>query len=91
MAIYIDAADIPYGRMIMCHMIADSLQELHSMACAIGVRHKWFQEHSSTPHYDICRAKKRLALALGAIEVDRLEFVRIIRRLRLISELCPRK
>ena len=82
MAVYVDKADIPYGRMIMCHMVADTLEELHAMAERIGVRRKWFQGQGSTPHYDVCLSKKRLAIGFGAEEIGRHRFVEIIRQNR---------
>lgn len=71
-----------YGRMIMCHMVADSLDELHAMADQVGVQRKWFQAKASTPHYDICLTKRALAVAAGAVEVDSRGLVAVIRRLR---------
>jgi len=58
----------PYGRMVMCHMLADTLDELHAMADRIGVARRWFQDHR-TPHYDVCASKKALAIQFGAIEI----------------------
>ncbi len=81
MGVYIDNAKIPYGRMLMCHMVADTLDELHDMARQIGIRRKWFQ-NKSIPHYDVCLSKKRLAIAFGAEEVARHRFVEIIRQNR---------
>ena len=54
----------------MCHMIADTHEELIAMASSIGVDSKWIQ-HKSTPreHFDICKSKRELAVKLGAIEV----------------------
>ena len=65
MTVYVDNARNGYGRMILCHMLADTLEELHEMADAIGMKRSWFQP-KSTPHYDVClmRRKKRLNLAL---------------------------
>ena len=71
MSVYVDDASIPYGRMLMSHLVADSLEELHAMADRIGVARRWFQRDSSTPHYDVCRAKRALALRYGAIALDR--------------------
>ena len=81
MTVYVDRARNPLGRMIMCHMIADDLDELHRMASAIGMRREWFQP-LSFPHYDVSLTRRARALKLGAIEVDRRELVRIMKTLR---------
>lgn len=81
MAVYVDAGRNPYQGMLMCHMIADTLDELHGMASRLGLRAAWFQ-NKSFPHYDICQAKRRLALKLGAVGVGRHEFVAKMRLLR---------
>lgn len=86
MSVYVDKAIYGYGRMVMCHMIADSPKELHEMADRIGVARKWFQDprtmNVSTPHYDICKSKRRLAVAAGAIECERNDFVAAVWRIR---------
>lgn len=69
MTIYIDRARHRLGRMIMCHMAADSLTELHAMADILGVR-RWFQDKPGAPHYDICKATRARAIRLGAVEVS---------------------
>ena len=66
MTIYVDTMRAKYGRMIMCHMVADNEEELHAMADRIGVARKWYQGD----HYDICLAKKKLAIAAGAKEIS---------------------
>lgn len=81
MAVYVDSAKNRLGRMLMCHMLADTETELHKMARKLGLRKEWFQNHS-TPHYDICKAKRALALKLGAIELDRKQVVALIREQR---------
>ena len=86
MSVYVDASQYGFGRMMMCHMIADSLEELHAMADRIGVQRRWFQDPNtmkvSFPHYDIAKSKRALAVAAGAIECDRVTFVGHLRRLR---------
>lgn len=73
--------------MIMCHMIADSLPELHDMAIQIWGHTNFFQNESRYPHYDICKAKKEQAIKLGAIEItDQREFIRLCRKLKTNSE-----
>lgn len=59
-----------FGRMIMCHMMADTTEELLEMADKIGVNRKWIQyAGTSHEHFDICASKKKKALAMGAKEV----------------------
>lgn len=83
MAVYVDKAMYKYRRMIMCHMMADTDDELYSMADKIGVNRKWHQKPGTVhSHYDICKAKRELAVKFGAIEVTRKELVLIIRKKR---------
>ena len=71
MTVYVDDMRANYGRMVMCHMLADSDEELHAMADKIGVNRKWWQspEKTSGSHYDIALSKKALAIQFGAIEI----------------------
>jgi len=79
MSVYVDKSAYPFGRMVMCHMLADTLDELHAMADQIGVARRHFQMDSTAPHYDICKSKRALAVRYGAIEIGRRELVEIIR------------
>jgi len=88
MSVYVDSGAIKYRRMKMCHMLADSLEELHAMANKIGIKRKWYQSHS-TPHYDICQAKRALALQHGAIEASREKVVELIRYWRKQTKDTP--
>jgi len=85
MAVYVDRARHKFQRMIMCHMMADTLEELHDMAERIGMRREWFQPKSS-PHYDVCLMRREKAIELGAIEADRKTIVRLIRHYRALAE-----
>ncbi|TXG96146.1 MAG: DUF4031 domain-containing protein [Nevskiaceae bacterium] len=82
MSVYVDPPVWPFGRMLMCHLTADSLDELHGMADRIGVARKWFQSKTRYPHYDICKSKRALAVQAGAIEVSSKELVLVAKRLR---------
>jgi Protein of unknown function (DUF4031) len=73
MTVYVDDMRAPFGRMIMCHMLADTTDELHEMADKIGVNRKWFQANASWPHYDIALSKRALAVVAGARELTRQE------------------
>jgi hypothetical protein len=84
MSVYVDRMSAAYGNMIMCHMIADTPDELHAMADRIGVARRWFQQPpmASFWHYDIARSKRALAIQAGAIDSDRNAFVAALRRIR---------
>ena len=82
MSVYVDVPRWKLGRMVMCHMIADSLDELHEMATKLGLKRDWFQDRASTPHYDVCKRKRVQAVRLGAIACDRRAFVGHVRRIR---------
>lgn len=82
-SVYVDDMRAPFGRMIMCHMIADSIDELHEMADRIGVARRWFQgPPKHDPHYDISLSKRTLAVKFGAKEVSQREIVMVIRKAR---------
>jgi hypothetical protein len=84
MSVYVDESLYTYGRMTMCHMIADTPAELHAMAAKIGVARRWFQAppKASFWHYDIAKSKRALAVQLGARECDRAALVEALRRIR---------
>lgn len=80
MTVYVDSMRAPYGRMIMCHMLADTDEELHAMADKIGVQRKWHQKAGTVhSHYDIALSKRALAVQHGAVEVDLRQVAYIIR------------
>lgn len=79
MSVYVDDMRAGFGWMKMCHMIADSHEELFDMARKIGVQHKWLQSaYTYREHFDICLAKRKLAIAAGAKEVTQKELGRIL-------------
>jgi hypothetical protein len=82
MSVYVDGASNPYGRMKMCHMVADTLEELHAMADAIGIQRRWFQNDPDHPHYDIAQSKRALAVQHGAVEITSRQLVELIRKQR---------
>jgi len=68
MTVYVDNSFLPYGRMKMCHMAANTEAELHVMADRIGLRRRWFQDRGRYPHYDVSMCKRALAVHYGAVE-----------------------
>lgn len=92
MTVYVDDMRAPFGRMVMCHMLADSDDELHAMAALIGVARRWWQspEKTSGSHYDIALSKRALAVSAGAIEITMRQAAAMNFRRRITGSLgCP--
>lgn len=79
MTTYVDDARERYGLLIMCHMVADTIEELHAFAEQLGLKRKWFHDG----HYNIGQDKRRAAIGMGAIAITRREAVRHRWRLEL--------
>lgn len=69
-----------------CHLIADSVDELHAFAASIGMKRAWFQNHTRMPHYDLNAARRAVAVLNGAVEIGRVEFVLKMRAWRAALE-----
>ena len=107
MSVYVDDMEASFGRMKMCHMWADTLDELLAMADRIGVDRRWLQRPSGSSdghdpryeadprlrlgmdaswvHFDIAKAKRRAAVAAGAIITDRFGPLEHTARLSIAS------
>lgn len=90
MSVYVDDARIHYRGWLMCHMFADSLDELHAMAAKLGLKRSWFQRGSVLAHYDVCLTKRNEAIRRGAILVDRKFLVERIRQSREFKAAAPK-
>lgn len=74
MTVYVDNARIPFGRMLMCHLLADTSDELYSMVDTIGVQRKWVQyPGTAREHFDISVGKRDLALRAGAASITLMQ------------------
>lgn len=80
MAVYVDdmaasftPTHVQGRRYVMCHMMADTDEELMAMADKIGVNRKWIQRVRSGTHFDIAKSKKAQAIKLGAVEITAKE------------------
>lgn len=81
--VVVDDMRAPFGRMVMCHMLADTTEELLEMADKIGVDRKWLQRPGQLgEHFDICKSKRALAVAAGAQEVTIQGVMDLMRRKR---------
>jgi len=79
--VYVDDMQANYGRMKMCHMLADSTAELLAMADRIGLARRWIQK-PGTPyeHFDVCLSKRAAAIRAGAVEITMRDAALLIRR-----------
>lgn len=88
MATYVDSL-VDYGWRLgpSCHLIADSIEELHEFARAIGLKRDWFQgpPKARCPHYDLTSKRRERALARGALALKRSEFVMKMREIRSLT------
>ena len=75
MTVYIDNARIRHGNARVCHMMADTLPELHTLAKSIGLTAVHFQHNTSTPHYVVNVTKRNNAVKAGAKPLNSRESV----------------
>ena len=84
MSLYVDNARIPYGRMKMSHLIADTPEELRAACATLGLSARYIQ-HPQSPreHLDISLTKRAQAISrLGAREITSRQIVEIIQSKR---------
>ena len=80
--VYVDHARIPYGRMLMSHLMADTPDELREIAGKLNIeRHI---QHPGTPkeHLDVSESKREAAIRMGAASVTGRQLAAIIRSKR---------
>lgn len=89
MTVYVDNMCATLGRMRMCHMIADTDDELHAMAKAIGVARRHWQSPmvTSGSHYDVALSKHELAVQAGAVQITMRQLAMMNRRRNMTGEL----
>ena len=73
MAVYVDQPVWEWRGRRWCHLLADTDEELHAFAEALGLKRAWFQHRDAMPwkdHYDIPDELRAEAIRAGAVEVD---------------------
>lgn len=68
--VYVDDSRIPYKRLLMGHVIADTPEELVAAAEAVGMKAAWLQNLPSGVHFDACLEKRRLLVKNGAVQIS---------------------
>lgn len=82
MAVYVDSEGIRWRGKQWCHLVADSIEELHEFAAGLGLKRDWFQTNGRYPHYDVTMAIRDRALRMGAVDADRETLVACCKRVR---------
>jgi len=90
MAVYVDQARNKFGRMIMCHMLADTIEELLEMADKIGLQRRHFQP-TSHPHFDVSLGYKTKAISAGAQVISKRELVALMKKQRVRLKSDPKQ
>ncbi|KAA0915227.1 DUF4031 domain-containing protein [Psychrobacter sp. ANT_WB68] len=83
MAIYVDFMQIEFKGYKCCHMLADTLQELHDFAALIEVDKRLFHRNASYPHYDVTVQMRLTAIENGAIPADRRKIIECAKKLKV--------
>ena len=83
MAIYIDFMQIEFKGYKWCHLLADTLQELHEFAAFIELDGRLFHRNASYPHYDVTVQMRETAIEYGAIPADRRKIIECAKKLKV--------
>lgn len=83
MAVYVDRAKVSFRGRLWCHLMADTLEELHDFAKQLNIDPRLFHCTASYPHYDITLEMRIVVITLGAIDADRKTIIACGKRLKL--------
>lgn len=83
MTVYVDNVRIPHRGKLWCHMVADSLDELHAFARQLNIPPQGFHAEASYPHYDITLELREEAILLGALAGNRKQIIRCAKQLKV--------
>jgi hypothetical protein len=67
-AVYVDDARIPWRGTVWSHMVAETEEELHGAAAALGIPRSRVQAKGRTVHYDLPEAWRQRAIAEGVAQ-----------------------
>ena len=71
MTVYVDDAIVQWRGRRWAHLMADTLDELHAFAAALGIPRRAFQDKRSGAHYDVTEELREQAIRLGAVAISR--------------------
>lgn len=79
--VYVDDAFVERRGRFWCHLLADSVEELHEFAASVGLAPRAFHRSARIPHYDITDKQRLLMLAKGVEPVTVRQGVFLVRHL----------
>lgn len=80
MAVYVDELrDWGWKHGPSCHLLADTVGELHEFAGLLGLKRAWFQR-DPRPHYDLVESNRKKAVRLGAKEISLRQLAEFLKR-----------
>ena len=83
MSVYVDRAKVPFKGQEWCHLMADTLEELHAFAQQMNIDARLFHHDASYPHYDITLEMRSMVIAHGAIDADRQTIIAVGKSLKV--------
>ncbi len=83
MAVYVDRSRVMFKEKLWCHLMADTLEELHNFAQQMNIDARLFHQNASYPHYDITLEMRSMVIAHGAIDADRQTIIAVGKSLKV--------
>ena len=80
--VYVDNMRIPFGRMRMSHLMADTPEELRETAEKLGLARYIQRPGTPKEHLDVSDSKRKEALRMGAVPMDSRQMVQIVQNKR---------
>lgn len=77
--VYVDDAMVSKHGRHWCHLVADSLEELHKFAADIGIHPGAFHYQARHPHYDISTYQRERAIQRGAQRISPRYAIRVVK------------
>ena len=87
--LYVDHVRIPFGRMLMNHLMANTPEELREAAEQLGLSAYIQSPGTEKEHLDVSESKRREALAMGARPVTGRELVNLVQTKRAAIRSLP--
>ena len=79
--VYVDNAFVKRLGRQWCHLLADSVEELHEFAATVGLSRRAFHHDARIPHYDITAKQRLLMLTKGVQAVTVRQGILVTRHL----------